>query len=78
MSASATAPVRHRLGLVTTARHCFSLTGRNLLHLKANPGEIVGFVFVQPLLVIALLVCTCSAVRSPGTPRRTSSTPCRV
>ncbi|MFD9905952.1 ABC transporter permease [Streptomyces sp. NPDC059063] len=56
MSASTTAPVRHRLSLVTTARHCFSLTGRNLLHLKANPGEIIGFVVIQPLLVIALLV----------------------
>ncbi|MEV2243846.1 ABC transporter permease [Streptomyces sp. NPDC049970] len=56
MSAIAQPPLRHRLGLVTTVRHCLTLTGRNLLHLKANPGEIIGFAIVQPLLVIALLV----------------------
>jgi ABC transporter DrrB family efflux protein len=33
-----------------------TLAGRNLLHLKANPGEIIGFAVVQPLMVIALLV----------------------
>lgn len=56
MSASASPRPRHRLGLVTTTRHCMTLAGRNLLHLKANPGEIIGFAVVQPLMVIALLV----------------------
>ncbi|MEU3227424.1 ABC transporter permease [Streptomyces sp. NPDC006976] len=49
-------PVKHRLGPVTTVRHCLTLGGRNLLHLKSNPGEIIGFAVVQPLMVIALLV----------------------
>lgn len=46
----------HRLGIAATTRHCLTLAGRNLLHLKANPGEIIGFAVVQPLMVIALLV----------------------
>ncbi|GAA2340382.1 ABC transporter permease [Streptomyces kunmingensis] len=45
-----------RLNLLTTTRHCLTLGGRNLLHLKGNPGEILGFAVVQPLMVIALLV----------------------
>jgi ABC transporter DrrB family efflux protein len=56
MTALAHPPLKHRLGLVTTVRHCLTLGGRNLLHLKANPGEIIGFAVVQPLIVIALLV----------------------
>ncbi|WP_328891807.1 ABC transporter permease [Streptomyces sp. NBC_00316] len=56
MTALAHPPVKHRLGPVTTARHCLTLGGRNLRHLKANPGEIIGFAVVQPLMVIALLV----------------------
>jgi ABC transporter DrrB family efflux protein len=48
--------IRHRLSPLTMARQSLTLAGRNLLHLKANPGEIIGFAIVQPLLVIALLV----------------------
>ncbi|MFI1017865.1 ABC transporter permease [Streptomyces sp. NPDC020965] len=47
---------KHRLGLRLTVRHCLILTGRNLLHLKAHPGQLIGFAVVQPLMVIALLV----------------------
>ncbi|MET7641395.1 ABC transporter permease [Streptomyces sp. NPDC005438] len=50
------APHKHRLGPVTVAKHCLTLCGRNLLHLKSNPGEIMGFAVVQPLMMIALLV----------------------
>src|ERR1700712_3619081 len=49
-------PLRHRLSPLTMVRQSLTLAGRNLLHLKANPGEIIGFAIVQPLLVIALLV----------------------
>jgi ABC transporter DrrB family efflux protein len=56
MSVTSPAPVRHRLGLMTSIRHCLILGNRNMMHLKSNPGEIVGFVIVQPLMVIALLV----------------------
>lgn len=56
MSAATHLTPKNRLGLVTTVRHCLTLAGRNLLHLKSNPGEIVGFAVVQPLMVIALLV----------------------
>ncbi|MEV0916210.1 ABC transporter permease [Streptomyces sp. NPDC049967] len=56
MTALAAPSPKHRLGLLTVSRHCLTLGGRNLLHLKANPGEIIGFAVVQPLIVIALLV----------------------
>lgn len=56
MSAVSYATKKHRLGLGTTVRHSLTLAGRNLLHLKANPGEIVGFAVVQPLMIIVLLV----------------------
>lgn len=49
-------PVTHRLGLVPTIKHSLTLTNRNLMHLKASPGEILGFAVIQPLMVIALLV----------------------
>nr|AKA59083.1 ABC transporter [Streptomyces sp. WAC2288] len=56
MSASTEVTERHRLSIGLTVRHCMTLTGRNLLHLKAHPGTLIGFAVVQPLMVIALLV----------------------
>jgi ABC transporter DrrB family efflux protein len=69
MSAITPPRTRHRLGPVTAARHCLTLAGRNLLHLKANPGEVIGFAVLQPLLVIALLVYVFGGAISgdPGT-----------
>jgi ABC-type multidrug transport system permease subunit len=56
MSAVTPATKTHRIGLMATIRHCLTLCGRNLLHLKSSPGEIVGFALVQPLMIIGLLV----------------------
>lgn len=56
MSSITHARSRTRLGPVSTVRHCLTLTGRNLLHLKASPGEILGFAVIQPVLVVGLLV----------------------
>lgn len=56
MSAVVEATKNHRIGLMSTIRHCLTLCGRNLLHLKSSPGEILGFALVQPLMIIGLLV----------------------
>jgi ABC transporter DrrB family efflux protein len=44
------------VGVLAAARHSFTLAGRNLVHLRSNPGEILSFALIQPLVVIALLV----------------------
>jgi len=69
MSALTRPRPRHRPGPLTAARHCLTLAGRNLLHLRANPGEVIGFAVLQPLLVIALLVYVFGGAISgdPGT-----------
>jgi ABC transporter DrrB family efflux protein len=56
MTAVSYPPRTHRIGLLGAARHSLTLAGRNLVHLRTSPGEIVGFAIVQPLVVIALLV----------------------
>lgn len=44
------------VGVLAATRHSFTLAGRNLVHLRSNPGEILSFALIQPLVVIALLV----------------------
>ncbi|MGA8113445.1 MAG: ABC transporter permease [Actinocatenispora sp.] len=45
----------HRLGPLVAAQHCMTLAWRNLVQLKASPGELAGFI-MQPLIFIVLFV----------------------
>lgn len=56
MSAVAAPAPRQGVSLVTAVRNSFTLAWRNLTHLRANPAEIIGFAFIQPLMVIVVLV----------------------
>lgn len=55
LPAGPTGTDRHRLGPFSVVRHSLTLTWRNLIQLKANPGELAGFI-IQPLVFIVLFV----------------------
>jgi ABC transporter DrrB family efflux protein len=55
LPAGPTGTGRHRLGPFAVVRHSLTLAWRNLIQLKATPGELAGFI-IQPLVFIVLFV----------------------